>query len=164
MVESKQLFGAGGQPTPGARRRQQFSLCGVQSHSSEAVRAFSTSSSTYGSGRLYDEYPPAFLASSFSAVSRASPASVASLSESRRQPFSSSASLPTLPTLGSTAFGFASTPSTTGRNKVTPDLGDSIFLDSPLPPPPAPGDDSRAPFKRYRNKQMEQINAYKRGF
>jgi hypothetical protein len=48
-------------PTP-RERRLQFTDEGLQNRSAAAVRAYSTSNSTYGSGRSFDEYPPRHLA------------------------------------------------------------------------------------------------------
>ena len=64
--ELTHLFGStrrpqDGKPTP-RERRQQFADEGLQNRSAAAVRAYSTSNSTYGSGRTFDEYPPRHLA------------------------------------------------------------------------------------------------------
>ena len=48
-------------PSP-RERRLQFTDEGLQNRSAAAVRAYSTSNSTYGSGRTFDEYPPRHLA------------------------------------------------------------------------------------------------------
>ena len=64
--ELTHLFGSAtrpqdSKPTP-RERRQQFADEGLQNRSAAAVRAYSTSNSTYGSGRTFDEYPPRHLA------------------------------------------------------------------------------------------------------
>ena len=157
IMESKLLFGPGGRPTarPTAlERRQQFCVTGLENRSPDSVRAYSTETSTYGSGRPYDEYPPTWLAGS-SRPTLLKPSTSSSHSGPHRPP-----SLGNSASFGQLSRPFLSTSmstlSPTGRHKVRPNLGDSIFEDWPMPPPPPPGDDSRAVFKRYRNAQMGQ--------
>ena len=133
-------------------RKHHFTLDGLHNHSPGAVRAYSTESSTFGSGRRYDEYPPAHLASSASLPSLPNSSLM-----SARQPFGGSHS-----SFGS-SFGLA-TLSASGRAKIRPNLGDSIFFDDPTPPPPPPGDGPGAMFQRYRAAQLNQKDAFQRRF
>ena len=87
-------------PTP-RERRLQFGN-GLESRNPDAVRAYSTSNSTYGSGRTFDEYPPRHLATTArwdSLQRRAGGSSQSSRPSSRqpstRQPFGDSLLLST---------------------------------------------------------------------
>ena len=174
VTEAEQLFPGGGRPTPGARRCGQFIVNGMQNRTNGSVRAYSTEAAAIGSGRPYDEFPPSWLASTWaphsSSSPRPKPTSTPRLMMETGRPPTLGGSVSTLG--GSVGFGQLSRPSfgqhtsslsPTGRHKVLPNMGDSIFNDWPAPAPPAPGDDSRAIFKRYRNAQLQQVNAFQRG-